>query len=117
MLDTFEQDIQAFILIFYLSDMRFFHTSICRGVSISRVIDNKHHPADIIGGAFLGTVIGGAFILRAIPRHFVVIPEEEVDDGYRQNRYQQQQQPLLAGGNDANNGGVTASSISRLDNA
>jgi len=81
-------------------------------VSISRVIDNKHHPSDIVGGAFLGTIIGTAFILRAIPRHYIVIPEEEVDDAHRQSKYQQQ--PLLMGDNDTNNRVVTAS-ISRLD--
>lgn len=84
----------------------------CRGVSISRVIDNKHHPSDIIGGSFLGTIIGGAFVLRAIPRHFIVIPDDEIEDGHHQSKYQQQQ-PLLFGGN-TNNRVVTANT-SRLD--
>jgi membrane-associated phospholipid phosphatase len=42
------------------------------GVAISRVIDHKHHPSDIIGGAFLGTMIAVIFSVRAIPRHYRV---------------------------------------------
>ncbi len=70
-----------------------FNISWAWGVGISRIIDNKHHPSDVIGGGFLGTVIGGCFILRAVPRHFIVIPEEEIEEQQRQERYQQQ--PLL----------------------
>jgi membrane-associated phospholipid phosphatase len=86
-----------------------FNLSWAWGVGISRIIDNKHHPSDVIGGAFLGTVIGGAFVLRAVPRHFIVIPEEEIEEQQRQERYQQQ--PLLLD----NAGRVAATSTSRLD--
>jgi membrane-associated phospholipid phosphatase len=78
-------------------------------VGISRIIDNKHHPSDVVGGAFLGTVIGGAFVLRAIPRHFVVIMEEEDEDQNGGRMYQQQ--PLLL----QNAGRVATTSASRLD--
>lgn len=35
------------------------------GVGISRVIDNKHNPSDVIAGAFLGSLLGVVFALRA----------------------------------------------------
>lgn len=53
---------------------------------MSRVIDNKHHPSDVIGGSFLGTVVGTAYILRAIPRHYAVMEEPK-----------KTQEPLLPG--------------------
>lgn len=56
-------------------------------MTISRVIDNKHHPSDVAAGAFLGTVIGVIFILRALPRHYAVLPEPR----------QRSSEPLLDG--------------------
>ena len=44
-----------------------------RGVAISRIIDNKHHPSDVVGGAFLGTIIAAAFLIRVVPRHYSVV--------------------------------------------
>ena len=41
-------------------------------MALSRIIDNKHHPSDVVGGGFLGTLIGVVFVLRAIPRHSIV---------------------------------------------
>ena len=38
-------------------------------MSVSRVIDNQHHYADILGGMFLGTMIALLYVLRAIPRY------------------------------------------------
>jgi membrane-associated phospholipid phosphatase len=34
-------------------------------VGISRVIDNKHNPSDVVAGAFLGSLLGAVFALRA----------------------------------------------------
>jgi membrane-associated phospholipid phosphatase len=42
--------------------------SIAWGVSLSRVRDFQHATTDIVGGAFLGTLIALLFSLRAIPR-------------------------------------------------
>ena len=42
------------------------------GVCLSRINDNKHHPADVAAGAVLGSLIGALFILRSIPRHYTV---------------------------------------------
>ena len=58
-----------------------------RGVAVSRVIDNKHAPSDVIGGSFIGTIVGTAYILRAIPRHYAVMEEPR----------EVQEQPLLPG--------------------
>ncbi|KAL4423522.1 hypothetical protein ABPG77_006545 [Micractinium sp. CCAP 211/92] len=38
------------------------------GVGISRIIDYQHDVSDVLGGAFLGTMIAIVYILRAIPR-------------------------------------------------
>lgn len=35
------------------------------GVGCSRVIDNKHHPADVVGGWLVGVGIGVLFAARA----------------------------------------------------
>lgn len=62
--------------------------SICRGCAISRVMENKHHPSDIVGGAALGTVIGILFSAHALLRHARIMAVAEaapetrpVDDG------------------------------------
>lgn len=39
----------------------------CRGVAISRIIDDKHHPSDVVAGAFLGTLVACFFLARSIP--------------------------------------------------
>ena len=33
----------------------------------SRVVDNRHHPADVVAGLFLGATVALIFLLRAIP--------------------------------------------------
>lgn len=38
-------------------------------MAISRVIDYQHNYSDILGGAFLGTVVAIVYSLRAIPRY------------------------------------------------
>lgn len=53
---------------------------ICRGVAISRIMDDKHHPSDVVGGAFLGTIIACAFLARAIPRHQVVMDTDDLKE-------------------------------------
>ncbi len=40
-----------------------------RGVALSRVIDYQHNYSDILGGAFLGTLVAIVYALRAIPRY------------------------------------------------
>ena len=45
----------------------------CRGVSISRVMQGQHSRADILAGAFLGTLVAVALVLRAIPRYVRVL--------------------------------------------
>lgn len=43
-------------------------------MAISRVIDNQHSPGDIIGGAFLGTVMALTFLARALAGHSRFVP-------------------------------------------
>lgn len=43
------------------------------GVGVSRYIDSKHNVSDIIGGFFLGAMIGLVFVLRAIPTSKYVV--------------------------------------------
>lgn len=43
------------------------------GVSISRVIQGQHSRADILAGAFLGTLVAVVLVLRAIPRYVRVL--------------------------------------------
>lgn len=38
-------------------------------VSLSRTTDYQHHYADIVGGAFLGTLVAVVYAARAIPRY------------------------------------------------
>ncbi|RMZ52981.1 hypothetical protein APUTEX25_001100 [Auxenochlorella protothecoides] len=38
------------------------------GVAISRVIDYRHHPADVVGGALLGTSFAVLYITRCVGR-------------------------------------------------
>lgn len=40
-----------------------------RGVGASRIVDNKHHPSDVVAGAVLGSAVGLLYVMRAIPRH------------------------------------------------
>ena len=39
------------------------------GISMSRIIDNQHHPADVVGGMTLGILIAVIYVLRAVPRY------------------------------------------------
>ncbi len=39
------------------------------GVGISRIIDNKHSTADVVGGFLLGAMIGLAFVMKVPPHH------------------------------------------------
>ena len=50
----------------------------CRGVGVSRIIDNKHHASDVVGGAVLGGAIALLYFLRAVPRHRRL---DELDEG------------------------------------
>ena len=36
-------------------------------IAASRVVDNKHHPADVVAGIVLGATVGIIFLLRSIP--------------------------------------------------
>lgn len=38
------------------------------GISATRVVNNKHHVADVLAGMLLGGTIATVFALRAIPR-------------------------------------------------
>ena len=42
-------------------------------VSMSRITDYQHHPSDVVGGMFLGTILAIIYIMRAIPRYGRVI--------------------------------------------
>ncbi|KAL6767978.1 hypothetical protein ACKKBF_B37335 [Auxenochlorella protothecoides x Auxenochlorella symbiontica] len=46
------------------------------GIAISRIIDNQHHPSDVIGGALIGICIALIYVLRAIPRYKRVLSPE-----------------------------------------
>jgi len=41
------------------------------GIGISRIIDNKHSTADVIGGFVLGAMIGMAFVVKVRSRKAV----------------------------------------------
>ncbi len=43
------------------------------GISMSRIIDNQHHPSDVIGGMVLGVLIAIMYIMRAVPRYARVL--------------------------------------------
>ena len=38
------------------------------GISATRVVNNKHHVADVLAGMLLGGTVATVFALRAIPR-------------------------------------------------
>ena len=50
--------------------MSFVHVQICFGwgVGISRIIDNKHSTADVVGGFVLGAMFGLVFVLKVCIR-------------------------------------------------
>ena len=60
---------------FYSSEFSVFlfdgalRTQVCLSWAIagSRVVDNRHHPADVVAGLFLGATFAVVFLLRAIP--------------------------------------------------
>jgi hypothetical protein len=37
-------------------------------VGVSRITDFKHHPSDVVAGAFLGSLIGMFYLVRAVAR-------------------------------------------------
>lgn len=82
--------------------------SVCRGVSLSRVIDYQHNYSDIVGGAFLGTLGALVYVLRAIPRYRRVLSPEAVDDA-----------AIVAGGNSGriSTGGVYNQSSEDVERA
>jgi membrane-associated phospholipid phosphatase len=43
------------------------------GISMSRIVDNQHHPSDVVAGMVLGVLIAMLYILRAIPRYSKVL--------------------------------------------
>jgi hypothetical protein len=40
---------------------------------MSRIIDNQHHPADVVGGMLVGVLVALIYILRSIPRYKRVV--------------------------------------------
>lgn len=55
------------------------------GVGISRIIDNKHSTADVVGGFVLGAMFGLVFVLKAIPTaKYVVGQGPEFEMAYSQ---------------------------------
>lgn len=45
------------------------------GTAVSRVVDFRHHPSDIVGGALLGTMFAVLYAFRAIGRIEVMLAE------------------------------------------
>lgn len=43
------------------------------GISMSRIIDNQHHPSDVVAGMVLGVLIAIMYIMRAVPRYSRVL--------------------------------------------
>lgn len=43
------------------------------GISCSRIVDNQHHPSDVVAGMLLGIVVAVIYILRAVPRYTRVL--------------------------------------------
>lgn len=37
-------------------------------MGVSRITDFKHHPSDVVAGAFLGSLIGMFYLVRAVAR-------------------------------------------------
>lgn len=48
---------------------------------ISRITDFKHHPSDVIAGAFLGTLVAAFFVWRSITRLPQVVERAGVHGG------------------------------------
>jgi len=44
---------------------------------MSRIVDNQHHPADVVAGMVLGVVIAVMYIMRAVPRYRRVLTMKE----------------------------------------
>ena len=44
---------------------------------MSRIVDNQHHPADVVAGMVLGVVIAVMYIMRAVPRYRRVLTMQE----------------------------------------
>jgi len=40
-------------------------------------MDNKHHPSDVVSGAFLGTLVAVTFLVRAVSRQSRVMQAPE----------------------------------------
>jgi hypothetical protein len=40
---------------------------------MSRIVDNQHHPSDVVAGMVLGVLIAMLYILRSIPRYGKVL--------------------------------------------
>ena len=55
--------------------MSFVHVQICFGwgVGISRIIDNKHSTADVVGGFVLGAMFGLVFVLKVCTRSVMML--------------------------------------------
>lgn len=51
------------------------------GVAISRIMDNKHHESDVIGGAFLGTCIAVVFLFKSVQQcHDMQLDHDDDDE-------------------------------------
>jgi len=51
-------------------------------VSLTRTTDYQHHYADIVAGAFIGTMFALVYIMRAIPRYKrVLAPDVYIERG------------------------------------
>lgn len=51
-------------------------------VSLTRTTDYQHHYADIVAGAFIGTLFALVYIMRAIPRYKrVLAPDVSIQRG------------------------------------
>lgn len=61
-------DAMSFIVLIWV----LWQISFAWGIGVSRLTDNKHHYSDVVGGAFLGTLVAAIFSMRAIPRHYRV---------------------------------------------
>ena len=47
---------------------------------ICSTVDNQHNFSDVLGGAFLGTMISLVYVLRALPRYRRVLSPDSLSD-------------------------------------
>ena len=92
--------------------------SLAWGISMSRIIDNQHHPSDVVGGMVLGVLIAIMYIMRAVPRYARVLTSPRIAIAEEKKRREVVELPLTedpeASDLEAGNGRMQNSSSNRI---